>query len=264
MTVDAHRFPDRTAVVVGGAHGIGRAAAERLADEGATVIVADLDPTAAEAVRDALPGDREHAAVRLDVTDPDDVLAAAARIGELAPRLDTVVHAAGGATPHGSFEETPDEIWTRMFDLNTLGDVRVARALVPLLRRGSGNRSFVFVASVNGIHVLGEQPYSVAKAALISLTHHLAAQFAPDGIRVNAVAPGTVRTRVWDGQPGGADRMLPLYPLGRVGEPADIAAAIAFLASDDASWVTGHVLPVDGGLAIAVPDALRRAADAET
>ena len=87
-----------------------------------------------------------------------------------------------------------------------------------------------------------------AKAGLHSLTQNLAVQLGPDGIRVNTVAPGTVRTRVWEGQPGGADRMAPLYPLGRVGEPEDIAAAVAYLLSSDAGWVTGVVLPVDGGL----------------
>ena len=94
----------------------------------------------------------------------------------------------------------------------------------------------------------GEEAYSSAKAGLGLLTRNLAVKLGPAGIRVNAVAPGTVRTRVWDGQDGGADRLRPLYPLGRVGEPSDIAAAVAFLASDDASWITGVTLPVDGGV----------------
>ena len=104
------------------------------------------------------------------------------------------------------------------------------------------------VSSINAFTALGSESYSSAKAGLTSLTGNLAASLAKDGIRVNAVAPGTIRTRVWDAQVGGADRLVPLYPLGRVGEPEDIAAAIAFLASRDAAWITGHTLPVDGGL----------------
>jgi NAD(P)-dependent dehydrogenase (short-subunit alcohol dehydrogenase family) len=111
----------------------------------------------------------------------------------------------------------------------------------------------VTVSSINGQTALGSEPYSAAKAGLTALTANLARSLAADGVRVNAVAPGTIRTRVWDDQQGGADRMLPLYPLGRVGEPSDVAAAVAFLASGDAAWITGHVLPVDGGLLLARP-----------
>jgi NAD(P)-dependent dehydrogenase (short-subunit alcohol dehydrogenase family) len=106
----------------------------------------------------------------------------------------------------------------------------------------------VTVSSINAFTALGSEAYSSAKAGLTSLTGNLAASLGHDGIRVNAVAPGTIRTRVWDSQAGGADRLAPLYPLGRVGEPEDIAAAVAFLASRDAAWITGHTLPVDGGL----------------
>jgi NAD(P)-dependent dehydrogenase (short-subunit alcohol dehydrogenase family) len=106
----------------------------------------------------------------------------------------------------------------------------------------------VTVSSVNAFTALGSEGYSSAKAGLTSLTGNLAASLARDGIRVNAVAPGTIRTRVWDGQEGGADRLRPLYPLGRVGEPQDVAGAVAFLASSDAAWITGHTLPVEGGL----------------
>ncbi len=108
--------------------------------------------------------------------------------------------------------------------------------------------AIVTVSSINAFTALGSEAYSSAKAGLTSLTGNLAASLAHDGIRVNAVAPGTIRTRVWDDQECGADRLEPLYPLGRVGEPEDVASAIAFLASRDAAWITGHTLPVDGGL----------------
>ena len=107
------------------------------------------------------------------------------------------------------------------------------------------------MSSINGQLALGSEPYSARQGrADISLTQNLAASLGPEGIRVNAVAPGTIRTRNWDDQPGGADRMRPLYVLGRVGEPEDVAAAVAYLGSADAAWITGHVLPVDGGMSV--------------
>lgn len=104
------------------------------------------------------------------------------------------------------------------------------------------------VSSINALTALGSEPYSSAKAGVVSLTANLAVTLGADGIRVNGVPPATIRTRVWDGQEGGADRLGPLYPLGRVGEPDDVAAAVAFLDSADAAWIAGHTLPVDGGL----------------
>ncbi len=247
------RFADTAALVTGAGHGIGRACAHRLAAEGARVVVADLDLEAAHAVVAELTaeGPRDpsgHQAVRLDVTDRTSVdrgvAAAVASLGG----LDVLVNVAGGGAPHRPFGDIGDEAWTQMLDLNLLGTVRMCRASAPHLRRSARHPAIVNISSVNGLTALGEEPYSAAKAALTSLTANLAVHLAPDGVRVNAVAPGTVRTRVWDDQPGGADRLLGLYPLGRVGEPQDIAAAVAFLASADAAWVTGHTLPVDGGM----------------
>jgi NAD(P)-dependent dehydrogenase (short-subunit alcohol dehydrogenase family) len=104
------------------------------------------------------------------------------------------------------------------------------------------------ISSVNGLSAFGEEPYAAAKAGLTILAKNLAARYGPEGIRFNVVAPGTIRTRVWDDQPGALDRIVRMYPLGRIGEPEDIAAAVAFLASADASWITGITLPVDGGI----------------
>ena len=243
------RFGGTGAVVTGGAHGIGRACAIRLAAEGALVAVADLDQAAARAVRDNLPDNvRPHLALPMDVTDSSSVEQAISQAARELGQIDVLVNVAGGDTEHGRFEDTDDEVWTRMLELNLLGVVRCCRAAIPHLQRGTRGSAIVSVSSVNALTALGSEPYSSAKAGITSLTTNLAASLARDGIRVNAVAPGTIRTRVWDGQEGGADRLQPLYPLGRVGEPEDVAGAVAFLASNDAAWITGHMLPVDGGL----------------
>ncbi|MFC7624855.1 SDR family NAD(P)-dependent oxidoreductase [Microlunatus sp. GCM10028923] len=244
------RFDGRTALITGAGYGIGRACALRLATEGARVVVTDLDAPAAGAVAAELPGvsGGDHAAHRLDVTDPDAVARTVDLAAAAAGGLDLLINVAGGDTAHGAFEETDDAVWSRMLDLNLLGVVRCCRAAVPHLRRSTRGPAIVTISSINALTSLGSAPYSAAKAGLTSLTGNLATALARDGIRVNAVAPATIRTRVWDDQPGGADRLVGLYPLGRVGEPEDIAGAVAFLASSDASWITGHVLPVDGGL----------------
>lgn len=247
MSADgARRFAGSVALVTGGGTGIGRACAHRLAAEGGRVAVADLDGALAE--RTAAELGEGHLAVRMDVTDRGSVDEGVASAGQRFGGLDALVCVAGGDVAHPGVEDTEDEVWRAMLDLNLLGAVRACRAAVPHLRRSTRSPAIVLISSVNGLTGIGSEPYSSAKAGLHSLTQNLAVQLGPDGIRANAVAPGTIRTRVWDGQPGGADRMAPLYPLGRVGEPEDVAAAVAYLASADAGWVTGIVLPVDGGL----------------
>lgn len=247
------RFTDSVVLVVGGAHGIGAATAERLAAEGASVVVGDIDVDAATRTRDALPvvGGARHEAVRIDITDVQDVESVIAGVGERYGQLDALIHVAGGDTANPSADDGSEERWLRLVDLNLQGPARTTRAAIPLLRR-SPRGAIVAVSSVNGLMAIGGEPYSASKAGLGSLVQNLAVRLGPEGVRVNAVAPGTIRTRVWDGQ-GDPEGRLHWYPLGRIGESADVAAAIAFLASRDAAWITGQVLAVDGGLVLRGP-----------
>ncbi len=244
-----NRLHERVAFVTGAAHGIGRATASRLANEGAAVAIADLDLQAAQRVaREIAENGGAAIAIACDVTDTPAVDAAIAAAVERFGRLDILANVAGADIEEPPFAEQTDEIWRRMHDVNLLGVVRTTRAAIPHLLAAPQGGSVVNVSSVNGLLAIGSYPYSAAKAGLQNLTMNLAAEYGPRGVRFNVVAPGTVRTRVWDEQPESFAQMQRLYPLGRVGEPEDIAAAIAFLASDDAAWITGVVLPVDGGL----------------
>lgn len=237
-----NRFTGSRVVVTGAGHGIGRACALRLAAEGARIAALDLDLDAARATATEAGG----TAFALDVTSRASVDAAFAAVVSEFGGLDVLAHTAGGGVAESAFEDSSDEEWLANLDLNLLGTVRCCRAAMPHLRSGAAP-AVVLVSSINALAALGGSAYSAAKGGLGSLVLNLAAQGAPDGVRVNVVAPGTVRTRVWKGR---ADSRAGWYPLGRVGEPEDIAAAVAFLASHDASWITGHTLPVDGGFLV--------------
>lgn len=233
----------RVVVVTGGAHGIGRATVERFLAAGDDVALLDVDVDAARRTAEELKDLGVPFVVPCDVLDSASVASAIDTVLKQYGRIDVLASVAGGdQSPPDSLK---DSHWDEILNLNLRGPVRLIDACLPALRESRG--SIVLVGSVNGIAAFGEPAYSSAKAGLSLLARNLAVTLGPDGIRINVVAPGTVRTRVWDGQPGGADRLLGLYPLGRVGEPEDIAAAIAFLASADASWITGVTLPVDGG-----------------
>ncbi|MDQ3779243.1 MAG: glucose 1-dehydrogenase [Chloroflexota bacterium] len=243
------RFDGRVVYVTGAAHGIGRTIAIRLGREGASVTVADLDIQAAERVTDEVTDSGGSAfAVRCDVTDRTSVDAGIAASIERFGQLDVLVNAAGGDAPEPPFAEADDDLWQRLLDLNLTSTMRCIRAALPHLLASTAGGNVVTIGSVNGLSAFGSYPYSAAKAGLQIVHKNFAAEYGRRRLRFNLVAPGTVRTRVWDNQPGVLDRLATLDPLGRVGEPEDIAAAVAFLASDDAAWITGTTLPVDGGI----------------
>ncbi|MFF2406557.1 SDR family NAD(P)-dependent oxidoreductase [Streptomyces sp. NPDC058092] len=257
------RFDGYGVLITGAGQGIGAATARRLASEGAGVLVTDLDGDRAERTAAAIRetgGTAE--ALPCDVSDRAAVEAAVARAVAAFGSLDVLVNNAYACTPDAPlFEDEPDEAWQRDLDITLTGPYRCARAALPHLV-ASGRGAIVNIGSVNGEQDFGNHAYSAAKAGLGSLTRTLAGHAGPRGVRVNLVAPGTIRTAAWAGRDAELSRVSGLYPLGRVGEPDDIASAVAFLASRDAAWITGTTLRVDGGLT-AVNSGFRQAISAE-
>ncbi|MGW2715705.1 SDR family NAD(P)-dependent oxidoreductase, partial [Streptomyces sp. NPDC001356] len=234
---DPTRFAGHAVLVTGGARGIGAAVARRLAEEGGRVLVTDRDLPEAERTASALRRQGLTAeAFACDVADRAAVEAAVAHAVAAFGSLDVLVNSAAHCTADTAlFEDDPEEAWARDLDITLTGAYRCCRAALPHLA-ACGRGAIVSIGSVNGAQDFGNHGYSAAKAGLGSLTRTLAGHAAPRGVRVNLVVPGTVRTSAWEGRDGELDAVRPLYPLGRVGEPEDVAAAVAFLASRDAAW----------------------------
>lgn len=264
------RFTGRVAFVTGAAEGIGRAIARRILSEGGSVAVTDIRAETAErTVRELTDAATGGSAIGLacDVRDRASIDSAMHSAAREFGRLDVLVNNVG-IDFGGAFEDITDDIWTAQVDPTLHGAVRCVQSALPHLLE-SEHAAVVSIASVNGMAAIGGEAYSAAKAGIINLMANLALRYSPvrmaeragmatdgsslpTGIRFNTVSPGTVHTGVWDrrGAEGAADLegMRRLYPTGRVGQPDDIAAAVAFLASSDASWITGINLPVEVGL----------------
>lgn len=245
------RLPDTVVLITGAGSGIGRATALRSAAEGARVVVVDRDQDAATRTADevrsagglALP-------IVADVTGEAAVAAIFSRAITEMGRIDVLVNNVG-VSLGTDILDLDLATWERNVSVVLTSAYLCIRATLPgMVARGRG--AIVNISSVNGMTGLGEDAYGAAKAGMINLTQNVAVRYGPRGIRANCTAPGTVRTPVWDTRRGQDpeifERLTRWYPLGRIGDPDDIARAVVFLASDDAAWVTGVVLPVDGGL----------------
>jgi NAD(P)-dependent dehydrogenase (short-subunit alcohol dehydrogenase family) len=249
------------AVVTGGAQGIGLAVVAELAAQGAVVTAVDIQGEKVAAVADEL---RAQGAlvkgIQLDVADSQAIEATFTEIATAAGRLDILVNSAGIAQWPAAAVELDLDTWEQVLDVNLTGTFRCCRAAARLMQ-GVGRGSIVNISSING-----QTPaplvaaYNASKAAVLSLTKTLAIELAANGIRVNAVCPGPIHTELnrpivaaraealGISEEEMVERIRQAIPLGRWGEPNDVAAAVAFLCSSDASWITGEILTVSGGL----------------
>lgn len=247
------RLENKRVLVTGAASGIGLACAQVMVSHGARVIGSDIDGSALAAVADEAG---MAAAVPLDVADEHDWAAAAAEVSRRLGGLDALVHSAGIGVG-GDLTTLPLENWRRQQAVNLDGAFLAIKHMLPLLRE-SGGGSITLIASVTGIRGSAVfAPYAASKAGVIALARSAAqaSAAAGDNVRVNAIAPGVIATPIFDRMEGvdaaASDPIATaarLVPLGRAGQPEDIAHAAVYLASDEAAYVTGIVLPVDGGL----------------
>jgi 2-hydroxycyclohexanecarboxyl-CoA dehydrogenase len=243
------RFADQVAIVTGGASGIGQATAVRLAEEGAAVVIADINGEGAGGVAGSISeGGGRAIALQVDVTDAPGVRAMTEQAIAAFGKIDILVSNAGWDRA-GPFADTDEELWDRVIAINYRGHLATCHAALPYMRERGGGRIVTVASDAGRVGSSGEVVYSGAKGAVIAFTKGLAREVARYGINVNCVAPGLVDTPLLAGMP---EKLIAAIvrsiPLRRTGVPDEIAAAICFFASNDAAYITGQTLSVNGGL----------------
>lgn len=243
------------ALVTGAAGGIGATVARALTVQGMRVAVGDIDEDRATAVaREIDPTGRSARGWAMDVTDRAAVERVVAAVSDSLGPVHVLVNNAGFADQTGLLDMEPEQ-WQREFDVIVSGAIHCSRAVLPSMMQDKRG-AIINIGSVNGLAFYSHPTYSAAKAALFSLTHSMAALYGANGVRVNAVAPGTIATPIWDVKLEENrkifDALTPYIPLGTIGRPDHVADAVCFLASDRAAHITGVILPVDGGLATGI------------
>jgi Tropinone reductase 1 len=252
MTPQRWRLDGQLALVTGGTAGIGRAIARELLGFGARVLVAARDADGLDATRMELEEEFPDGEIRTcvaDVSDDEQRRELLDWVGDIDDGLNILVNNAGGNITKAANDYTEDE-WRGIFETNLFSAFELSRLAYPLLVKHAAS-AIVNVGSVSGItHVRSGAPYGMTKAAMHQMTRNLACEWAEDGIRVNAVAPWYIRTRRTSGKladPDYLDDVLLRTPMGRIGEPEEVAAAVAFLCLPASSYITGECIAVDGG-----------------
>ncbi len=243
MRVD---LSNQLALVTGAAGGIGRACATILAAAGAKVLIVDINLPGAQEAAAALPG---AVAIRCDLGDPEDIAALCERVLSEFGAPDILVNNAGWVTYRGGIATVSREVWDRMLDINLRGPFLLCQGLIEGMKaRGSGSIiNFASMAARQG-SLESSIDYASSKGGLVALTRTLARELGPSGIRVNAVAPGTITTPpVAKQMAGREDAVCATIPLRRLGTPEDVAKVVLFLASDLSAYVTGAVVDINGG-----------------
>ncbi|ADN50998.1 SDR family NAD(P)-dependent oxidoreductase [Vulcanisaeta distributa] len=243
---------NKVAIVTGAGQGIGRSIALRLARDGAIVVVTDITGKENETLNEVKNLGGQGMALKLDVTDPRMAEDVAKRVYDAYGRIDILVNNAG-IYPFKPFLEMTFDDWYRVINVNLNGTFNVTKAVVPYMVKQKYGR-IINIASVagNAMGFAGLTHYSASKAGIVGFTRALALELARYGITVNAIAPGAVKTP-GAMQPGSEEQikmMEQIIPVGRLAEPEDIASVVAFLASDEASYITGALIIVDGGWTI--------------
>jgi len=245
------QFEDKTALVTGAGSGIGRATAEHFAHHGANVVVADIDTEGGtETVDQIEAAGGEAVFVQVDVTDESDVEAMVETACDTYSGLDIAHNNAGIEGDNAPLTEQSMDNWQRVLDINLTGVWLAMKYELPKLTDTDGG-AIVNTSSIAGLSADGSAPYTASKHGVVGLTKSAAVRYAEQGVRINAVCPGVVRTpmveRTLEEHSEAVEAMTREQPLGRMAEPEEIASTVAWLASDDASFVNGHALPVEGG-----------------